>query len=38
METQTSAAAGHDCDLPIEREDALEVVQLDVCFGRHIDG
>jgi hypothetical protein len=35
METKTSRSACDDCYFAIEREDALEVVELDVGFGGH---
>jgi hypothetical protein len=35
VETQTTRSACDNCYFAIEREDALEVVELDVGFGRH---
>jgi len=37
METQSSRATGDDGYLAIEREDALEALELDVCFSGHAD-
>lgn len=33
MEAKASRATGHDCYFAIEREDALEIIKLDVRFG-----
>ena len=35
VETQTTGAACNNCYFAIEGEEALEVVELDVGFGRH---
>ena len=35
VKTQTTRSARDDCYFAIEGEDALEVVELDVGFGRH---
>lgn len=35
MKTQTTRSACNNCYFAIEGEEALEVVELDVGFGRH---
>lgn len=35
MQSQASRAAGDDSYLALQREEVLEVIELDVCFGRH---
>jgi hypothetical protein len=35
VKTQATRSAGDDCYFAIEGEDAFEVVELDVGFGRH---
>ena len=37
VQTKTSRSACDDCYFAIKGEDALEVVELDIGFGRHVE-